>query len=355
MKAARFHRPGEPLRIEEVPDPELVPGAAIAKTLSAFVPPYFAEMIDGRASYPLPPLPFTPGMDTIGEIVAVADDVSGLEVGDKVFCDHFYNAVNVGGRAESCYVGAFGKGAASRRILARWRDGSFAQKLMLPAECFTPLGAASLIDPALLVRLGWFGTCYGAVLRSHFRPGHTVVINAATGLVGTAGVLLMLAMGAGKVVACGRRRRLLEELAQVEPRRVVAVPLPGSGEDAGTIRDAAGGGADLLIDAVGDIADPGPTGNALEALRPFGNALLVGGCTGDLSINYKWMLDRQITILGSSWYPRQGSVEMLDMIGAGVLNVEVLRARRFPLDAANEAVRWAETGSGGLLHAALVP
>ena len=354
MRAARFHRPGEPLRIEEVPDPVLASGTAIARSLSVFVPPYFAEMIDGRVDYPLPPLPFTPGMDTIGEIVAVADDVSGLEIGERVFCDHFYNAVNIGGRAESCYVGAFGKGEASQRILARWRDGGFAQKLILPAECFTPLGAASAIDPALLVRLGWFGTCYGAVLRSHFRPGHTVVVNAATGLVGTAGILLMLAMGAGKVVACGRRRHILEDLVQVDPKRIVAVPLSGGEEDAGAIRDASGG-ADLLIDAVGDIADPAPTGNALKSLRPYGHALLVGGCMGDLSINYKWMLDRQITILGSSWYPRQGSAEMLDMIGAGVLNVEVLRARRFPLDEVNEAVRWAETGSGGLLHAALVP
>ena len=354
MKAARFHRPGSPLQVEEVPNPELVPGAAIVRVLSAFVPPYFAEMIDGRVSYPLPPLPFTPGMDTIGEVLEVAADVSGLEVGQRVFCDHFYNAVNIGGRAESCYVGTFGKGEASQRILARWRDGSFAERLMLPAECFTPLGRASAIDPALLVRLGWFGTCYGALLRSDFRPGNTVVVNAATGLVGTAGVLLVLAMGAGKVVACGRRRALLEGLARVDPERVIAVPISGTDDDDVTIREAAGG-ADILIDAVGDIADSAPTARALRALGPYGNALLVGGCMGDMPINYKWMLDNQITILGSSWYPRGGSAEMLGMIGAGVLNVGALEARRFPLDEVNEAVQWAERGSGGLTHAALVP
>ena len=46
---------------------------------------------------------------------------------------------------------------------------------------------------------------------------------------------------------------------------------------------------------------------------------------------------------------------MLGMMEAGVLNVEALRARRFPLDQVNEAVQWAERGSGGLTHAALVP
>ena len=354
MKAARFHRPGEPLRVEDVPDPVLVPGAAIVRVLSAFVPPYFAEMIDGRVSYPLPPLPFTPGMDTIGEVLEVAGDVSGLEVGERVFCDHFYNTVNIGGRAESCYVGAFGKGEASQRILARWRDGSFAHKLMLPADCFTPLGSASAVEPALLVRLGWFGTCYGALLRSAFRPGHTVVVNAATGLVGTAGVLLALAMGAGKVVACGRRRHLLEELVRVDPKRIVSVPLSGTVQDRDAIRMAAGP-ADILIDAVGDIADPLPTANAFYSLGPYGNALLVGGCMGDLPVSYKWVLDNQITILGSSWYPRAGSAEMLGMIGAGVLDVGALGARKFALDEVNEAVQWAERHSGGLTHAALVP
>ena len=354
MKAARFHRPGDPLRVEEVPDPELVPGAAIVRVLCAFVPPYFAEMIDGRVSYPLPPLPFTPGMDTVGEVLEVADDVSGLAVGDRVFCDHFYNTVNVGGRAESCYVGAFGKGEASQRILARWRDGSFAQRLMLPADCFTPLRSASSVDPALLVRLGWFGTCYGALLRSAFRPGHTVVVNAATGLVGSAGVLLVLAMGAGKVVACGRRRHLLDELVRVDPQRVIAVPLSGREEDRDAIRQAAGA-ANILIDAVGDIDDPTATANALHSLGPYGTALLVGGCMGDLPVNYKWMLDNQVTMLGSSWYPREGTAEMLAMIGSGVLDVGALRARKFSLDEVNEAVQWAERSSGGLTHAALVP
>ena len=72
---------------------------------------------------------------------------------------------------------------------------------------------------------------------------------------------------------------------------------------------------------------------------------------GDVSVNYKWMLDNQIRILGSSWYPREGSA---GMIGADVLNVEALTARRFPLDQVNEAVLWAERGSGGLTHTALV-
>ena len=76
---------------------------------------------------------------------------------------------------------------------------------------------------------------------------------------------------------------------------------------------------------------------------------------GDIAVNYKWMLDRQITIIGLSWHPREGTADMLAMIGAGVLEVNALRARRFALDEVNEAGRWAERESGGLTHAALLP
>jgi alcohol dehydrogenase len=354
MKAARFHAPGTPLSIEDVPNPVLEAGTAIVQIAAVFLPPYFAEMVDGTAQYPLPPMPFTPGMDSVGIVEQVATDVSGLEIGQPVFCDHYYNTVNIGGAAESCYVGTFGKGERSQKILARWRDGAFAEKMILPAECFTPLGPASGFDPALLVRLGWFGTCYGAILRSKFRAGDTIIVNAATGLVGTAAVLLFMAMGAGRIVACGRRPAVLAELEGLDPKRITTVTITGSDEDTAAMVAASRGGGDVLLDAVGDITDPSSTTRALRALRPYGSGLLVGGCIGDLPIPYKWMLDKQITLLGSSWFPRAATRNLLGMMGGGSLPVEAMRAKPFTLDKINEGINWAAKGPGGLEHAALV-
>jgi NADPH:quinone reductase-like Zn-dependent oxidoreductase len=31
--------------------------------------------------------PFVPGMDTVGRVIVVADDVAGLSPGDLVYCD----------------------------------------------------------------------------------------------------------------------------------------------------------------------------------------------------------------------------------------------------------------------------
>jgi alcohol dehydrogenase len=181
------------------------------------------------------------------------------------------------------------------------------------------------------------------------------MINAATGLVGAAGVLLALAMGAGRIVALGRKEPVLNELCALDPRRVSALKITRTADDAPAILDAVNGAADIMLDCVGDIPDPVSTQNALAALEPYGCALFVGGCFGDLAVNYEWMLDKQITMLGSSWYPRQGTAEMVGMIATGALDAEALRTRVFSLDEANDAVQWAEKGPGGLEHAALVP
>ncbi|MGH6954762.1 MAG: zinc-binding dehydrogenase, partial [Alphaproteobacteria bacterium] len=269
-----------------------------------------------------------------------------------VYCDHYYVSTNRGSPAESCYIGAFAKGEATRAILKEWPDGGYAEKMVLPAECFTPLGPAGSVDPAILVRLGWFGTCHGAYLRAGLRPGQRVVVNAATGLVGTCGVLLALAMGAARVVAVGRRKEVLEELARIDPLRVATVTAEAETE---AIAAAAGGGADLVLDCVGDISDPASTTNALRALAPFGTAVLVGGLNADLPLNAKWVLDQQVRIMGSSWFPRHLMGELAAMIGNGALAVDRLSARTFPLDRVNEAVALAAKGLGGLTHVALVP
>jgi alcohol dehydrogenase len=353
MKAARFKTPGKPLVVEDVPDPKLRPGSAVVRVLATFVAPYFQEMVESTQPYGTPPLPFTPGMDTIGVVEQVAADVKGIEPGQKVFCDHFYTANNLISKAESCYIGVFGKGEASKATMAEWRDGSFAEKMILPGECFTPLRRAESMDPALLVRLGWIGTCYGAFLRANYRPGTTMVVNAATGIMGSAAVVLALAMGTGRVVAIGRKESVLAELERLDPKRVV--PVCGDTSTAATDILKAASGAEFMFDAVGDIKDPTSTKNALAALGPFGTGILAGGVNAALDVNTKWILDQQVRIMGSSWFPRSAMGELVGLIGGGALDMSVFRATKWPLARVNEAIAVAAKGPGGLEHHALIP
>lgn len=355
MKAAVFHEGGGTLSIEEVDGPQLRPGAAIVAVEAAFVTGLLAQRLaDPSAGAILPQMPFVPGMDTVGRVLEVADDVAGLAPGDLVYGDHWHGSRD---SDDHCFIGSFGMGAASARQLRRWRNGNLAERLMLPAQCFTPLGlAVERAPPPVLVRLGWLGTAYGGLLRAGLAAGETAIVNGASGMVGASAVLVALAMGAARVVATGRRRDLLEEVAAVAPGRIAAVTLEGDERDRVRIAEAAGGGGDVLLDAMGHGAGPEATRAAIAALRRGGRAVLVGAPHGmALALDYDDLMYREIAVMGSLWFPRPAAAALVAMIAAGTLDLSPVEAIVFPLDEAMAAARRAAAGGLGLRHVAVTP
>lgn len=358
MKAARFHGDRPSLTVEAMADPMPLPGSAVVEVLAAFVTASLASYIDNPAGRMLPPMPFVPGMDTIGRVSAVADDVAGLSVGDLVYCDHWYASHTVSAPPDHCFLGYFGMGAASGPHLARWRDGAYAELMMLPAECMTPLGAAAdKASPAQLCRLGWFGTAYGAVVKARLQPGETVIVNGASGMVGSSGVMIALAMGAARIVALGRNRANLESVVALAPERIVPVLLTGGSGDTAAIREATGGrGGDVMFDAVGTRAAPEATLAAIDALAFGGRAVLVGsGLSGPMALDYGRVMYNETTVQGSLWFPRKAAAEMIAMIAAGTLDLSAVKPLTVGLDAINDGIRAAARGGTGLSHWAVCP
>ena len=126
------------------------------------------EFTQGRVPFALPPFPYVPGADAIGVVDKIADDVYGLKVGQKVYCDDYVTLK--GASSIGAFVGLGGMIPGADAVLAAWPNGCFAEKFMLPAECFTPLGAAEVIAPELLSRIGYIGTSYSAIRRGSFQP-----------------------------------------------------------------------------------------------------------------------------------------------------------------------------------------
>ena len=83
MKAIRVHETGGPefLRLEEVPDPQPGPGEAVVRLEAIGL--NFIEVYQRTGLY-RSALPFTPGGEGAGRIVAVGKDVSAVNPGDRV-------------------------------------------------------------------------------------------------------------------------------------------------------------------------------------------------------------------------------------------------------------------------------
>ncbi|MBV7484557.1 NADPH:quinone oxidoreductase family protein [Bordetella sp. BOR01] len=162
-----------------------------------------------------PPLPFVPGTEAVGRIVARGTAVSRLAAGDRVVA------------------------------VSRW--GCYAQRLTLPEYTVyrVPDGLDALT--ALPVPIS-YGTAYTALLwRAALQPGDAVLVLGAGSGVGLAAVEIAALLGA-TVIACAST----EAKRQAARQAGAAYALAADADLANQVKACTGGvGADIVFDAVG--------------------------------------------------------------------------------------------------------
>ncbi|KAB1204804.1 Quinone oxidoreductase 1 [Morella rubra] len=114
----------------------------------------FIDVYFRKGVYKPPALPFTPGMEAAGVVTAVGPGLTGKQVGDLV-----------------AYAGA--------------PMGSYAEEQILPADKVVPV--PSSIDPITAASIMLKGMTAQFLLRRCFKvePGHTILVQAAAGGVGS--------------------------------------------------------------------------------------------------------------------------------------------------------------------------
>jgi NADPH2:quinone reductase len=175
MRAWQVTELGEPkeaMRLVDVDDPQPGAGQLVVKVLAS--PANFPDVLMCRGTYQVKPdLPFTPGVELCGEVVALGDGATGFNVGDRVL-----------GGAVLPY-GGFGELAVMD-----------AATTFLAPEALDDAHAASLY---IGYQTGWFGLHRRAALQ----PGETLLVHAAAGGVGSAAVQLGKAAGAWVIGVIG--------------------------------------------------------------------------------------------------------------------------------------------------------
>jgi alcohol dehydrogenase len=151
-------------------------------------------------------------------------------------------------------------------------------------------------------------------------------------------------MGAARVIAAGRNKEALEAVVRAGGPRVAAVKLAGNAQkDAGLLREAAGGGAHMAFDMVGQARDPNSTLAALHSLRRGGRLVLMGSMTTDLPLPYTAVMLNSWEILGQFMYPASAYRRLLDLLRSGLLDISPIRPRVYPLASLPEAMEAAST------------
>ena len=268
MRACQVGALGEPaevVRVVERPRPTPGAGQVLVRVLAAAA--NFPDVLMCRGEYQVrPPLPFAPGVELCGEVVALGPDAAG--------------GVNVGDRVLGASV---------------LPHGGFAEyALMAASTAFAAPGALDDAEAASLYygyQTGWFGLHR----RARLAAGETLLVHAAAGGVGSAAVQLGKAAGARVIAVVGGtdKVKVAEELG-------ADVVVDRRAEDfVAVAKEVTGGrGVDVVYDPVGGEAYRRST----KCVAFEGRILVVGFAGGEIqSAALNHALVKNYSIVGLHW------------------------------------------------------
>ena len=259
MKAIQITRLDGPGAVElvEVDAPVADEGQVLIAVRAAGVS--FPEVLQTRGLYQMkPPLPFTPGSEVAGEVIA-ADESSGYKPGD--------------------------------RVVGFTLLGGFAEQAVAQADMVFHLPDSVSFEQGASLPLNYLTAYFALIERGRLAEGESVLVHGAAGGVGTAAIQVAKAFGAGRVVAV------------TSTSEKGAVSMEAGADEfvlAEGFKDAvkANGGVDLVIDPVGGDRFT----DSLRCLNDDGRLLVIGFTAGDIpTVQVNRLLLNNLSVVGVGW------------------------------------------------------
>ncbi len=156
------------------------------------------------------------------------------------------------------------------------------------------------------------------------------------------------------IFGTGRNKELLNRVKALAPGRIEVFST-----DDGAITDwvksrTNGQGADIMLDTLGAVASLAVFDDAMHAVRRGGTIVNIGGTTGAIPIDLKWLMDEQMHLIGSVWFTTAEGYEMVDMIRAGHRPLHP-GTRVASLDDINKAISGIGSRHGGFSNYLIAP
>ncbi|CAA9581966.1 MAG: Putative Zn-dependent oxidoreductase PA5234 [uncultured Thermomicrobiales bacterium] len=292
--------PGDVLALVEVEPPTPGPGEVVIEVEAAALNFFDILLCQGKYQE-RPPLPFTPGAEVAGRVVATGD------------------GVNL---------------APGRRVIAMppLPRGGFAGRVAAPSDRVFPIPDAMPAEASAALHIAYQTAHFALHRRAGLRPGETVLVHAGAGGVGSAAIQLAVAAGARVLATAGGPEKV--DLC----RRLGAdLAIDYRAEDfVAAVKGATGGrGADVIFDPVGgDVFDASRRCVAFEGrLVVIGFA---GGRIADAPTNHA--LVKNYSIVGLHWglyakeMPRlivETHAELLRLYESGKIDPPIYRVAPF--------------------------
>ncbi len=333
MKAAVFYGQNLPLKVEEVPKPEINAEEILVKVAACGLCHTDLHYIDhGVPTFKKPPLIL--GHEISGVVEEAGANVSNFKVGDRVLLP----AVMGCGVCENCRAGR--ENICNSMVMpGNDVDGGFAEYVKAPAkDCFKmpdeiPLQEGCVIADAVT-------TPYHAVKnRGKVQPGDQVVVFGCGGI-GLNLVQVANAAG-GSVIAIDINQKKLDKALELG---AVAVINAGEVPDvAKAVRKMTNGGADIAFECIGN---PKTQETAFKCAKNGGRLVIVGYTEHPMALNVARVQYREMEVIGSLGCRSVDYPRAIEMVRSGKLALMPLISKRFSLEQINEGLDYLRSGDG---------
>lgn len=264
MQAIQVPRFGDPsvLELVELPDPRPAPGQItidVSHSAVGLIDLFFRQGVY-KDTPGMPQPPFVPGLEVVGTVRALGDDVTGFVVGEQVV------AMSTGGIGG--YAGVYVAEPTS--------------VVSIEGKGIHPALAVSMIPNAAMAHVALTHV-------ARLKEGETVLVHGALGGFPAAFPGMARQLGASRVVGSVRSSKLVAASSTKLPYDKIV--------DSGRLHDELGDEKfDVIIDAVGGEVRT----ESLAALRPGGRLIVAGNASGawDHTIDSNQLWLGSVTVSG---------------------------------------------------------
>lgn len=309
MQAAVVEAFGQPLALRQVDVPTPGPGQILVKTEACGV--CHTDLHAAGGEWPLKPaLPFIPGHEGIGLVVALGAGVTAVKTGERVGVPWLYSAC---GHCEHC-LAAWETVCAQAQFGGYTKNGGFAEYILADPNYVAHVPAGlSAIEAAPLICAGV--TSYKGLKETGARPGQWVAISGIGGL-GHLAVQYARAMGL-RVCAVDIDDGKLAHATRLGADAVVNARL---GDPVEAVNKATDGGAHGVLITAPSLA---AFRQGVGMTRKRGTCVLVGLPPGEFPTPLFDVVANCITIRGSFVGTRQDMAEALAFAAAGQVKADI--------------------------------
>jgi NADPH:quinone reductase-like Zn-dependent oxidoreductase len=264
IQAVIIDAPGAEPRLGSVVLPPRMPGTTLVAVTAAPLNPLDLVIASGAFHSVRHESPYVPGSECVGAVL----DSDRFRPGSLVYAE--------------CHASPA-------------TPGSFAARALVADEDLLSLPDGLDLESAAAVGNSGTAAFMPLIEEAGLRPGETVLVLGATGVVGQLAVQIALQFGAGRVIGVGRDRGALGRLLALGADAVVELQSGEGGEELAARLLAAAGPVDVVLDGVYGV----PLEAALRVCAPRARVVNIGNPAGPTAqVPAGLLRGKQLTLSG---------------------------------------------------------